>query len=340
MHNHQYQKENRYKNATIILAIICIIQCFVLGGLWFVIFRHQEQQTEEKIASLTPDPNELPVQVSQFDDPEAINQQLKTQIDQYIAQQGYNPSDLCILVESDDKTVSYRLNEEMVIEAASIYKLPLAMLYCDQIAEGTRKLEDTLVFNAEDYKTEGQNPIANQYYFGAAIPISELIQSSLIHSDNTAAAILYHGLGGWEAFAGLLKNYSNHTPQSEDPMANLATATQYMDILNRLKGDPTRYHIITQALDTQDKTLYLNELIEPVMFQKYGQLDTFTNVIGYSVSGQPYSIIVFSRTLSNPNDAGKINKIVWEVLNQVSQQQNSTPDGNAANNTTSATNGL
>lgn len=336
MHNHQYQKENRYKNATIILAIICIIQCFVLGGLWFVIFRHQEQQTEEKIASLTPDPDKPAVQVSQFSNPDEINQQLKTQIDQYIAQRGYNQSDLCILVESDDKTVSYRLNEDVVVEAASIYKLPLAMLYCDQIAEGTRKLEDTLVFNQADYKTEGENPIAYQYNFGAAIPISELIQSTLIHSDNTAAAILYQGLGGWEAFVQQLKNYSAHTPQSEDPLANLATANQYMDILNRLKGDPTRYNVITQALNAQDKTLYLNEKIEPAMLQKYGQLDTFTNAVGYSISGQPYSIIVMSRTLSNPTDPGEINKIVWNVLNEVSQQQNSSTDANAESNTAQA----
>lgn len=332
MHNHQYQKENRYKNATIVLAIICIIQCFVLGGLWFVIFRHQEQQTEEKIASLTPNPNEPVQQVSQFENPELITQQLQTQIDQFIAQRGYNTSDLCILVESDDKTVSYRLNEDMVVEAASIYKLPLCMLYCDQIAEGTRKLEDTLVFSEADYKTEGQNPIAYQYYFGAAIPISELIQSTLVHSDNTAAAILYSGLGGWEAFVELLKNYSSNTPQSEDPMANLASARQYMDILNRLKGDPTRYNAITQALNAQDKTLYLNELIEPAMLQKYGQLETFTNVVGYSISGQPYSIVVMSRTLSNPSDAGEINKIVWEVLNQVSEEQNSSTDANTDSN--------
>lgn len=323
---HQYEKAKRYRKATIILAIVCIFQCLVLGGLWFMIFRHQEQLTKEKIASLTPDPNAPAIQVSQFENPEEINQQLQTQLDQYIAQHGYNANDLCILIESDDKTVSYRLNENMPVEAASIYKLPLCMLYCDQIAEGKRKLEDTLIFSEADYQAEGQNPIAYKYYFGVAIPISELIQSCLTHSDNTAASILYNGLGGWPAFMEMMKNYSAHTPQSEDPMANLATANQYMDILNKLKSDPTRYGIITQSLDAQDKTLYLNELIEPAMLQKYGQLETFTNVVGYSISGQPYSIIVMSRSLSNPEDAGKINKIVWNVLNQIAPEQPSNPN--------------
>lgn len=346
MDNHRYEKENRYKKVTITFAVICIIQCFVLAGLWFVIFRFQEKQSQEALVAVTPAPTTEGVQqpVSQFENPDLINQQLQQQIEQYITDQGYDPADLSIYVESEDKTVSYRLNENLPVEAASIFKLPLAMIYCDQVAEGSRTFADTLVFNTTDYHTEGENPIAYSYNFGAEIPISELINSSLIHSDNTASAILYSGLGGWESFVEMSKKYSANTPTPEQPTDNIATAAQFIDILNVLTSDQTRYAAVIDAMKAADNTLYLNEWITPgSMLQKYGQLDTFSNAVGFSTSGQSYKIVVMSRTLANPNDPGNINEIVWNVLNQVNTQtsaQNADPNAAADPNAMSDPNQL
>lgn len=257
---------------------------------------------------------------SVFEDPQAVQSQLAAQIDAYLAAKGYDRNDLAIDIETNDGTVTYQLNTDKPFQAASIYKLPLAMLYVDMMTAGTLAQDASLPFEAQDIREEGWNPIADTYALGSQVPVTEAIHSALASSDNTAAAILYNGMGGWEAFAAARNQYSPNHPATENPLDNLCTASQIMDELRRLTGNARQYRLVIESLDDAPGDLYLNEYIEDdAMIQKYGQYEGVTNSAGFSKSGTPYRIVVLSQSSDNTIDPAIINEIAWNVLNQTPQ---------------------
>ncbi len=263
---------------------------------------------------------ETTVVQSVYEDPAAVNKQLTTQIESYIHDQGYDLSDLAIYIESDDETVTYKLNIDQTRAAASTYKLALAMLYYDEIADGQLTPDSTVTFDAQSLRDEGANPILSAYSVGYAVPIEDAVSSMLIHSDNTAAAILYDNLGGWEEFTTIRTKYSKYPGHSDDALENVCTAAQLMDEVRLLYHNQKKYAQIIADLDEATEDSYLNEVVaNDTMIQKYGQIGGATNSVGFSKVGNPYRIVVLSNSANNTVDPGMINKIAYEVLNQTAQ---------------------
>lgn len=257
---------------------------------------------------------------SMYKDPQAVSALLASQIDAYISDKGYDRNDLAIDIETNDRSVTYTLNPDMPFQAASTYKLPLAMLYVDMMTSGAIAKDATLPFEAQDIREEGWNPIADTYALGSQVPVEEAIHSALASSDNTAAAILYNGMGGWEAFVQARNQYSASHPAAENSLDNLCTASQIMDELRRLTGNARQYELVIESLDDAPGDLYLNEYIEDdSMIQKYGQYEGVTNSVGFSKTGTPYRIVVLSKSADNTIDPAIINEIAWNVLNETPQ---------------------
>lgn len=262
------------------------------------------------------------VKSSVFADPKAVETRLHTELGRYLDEMGDDRFNLSIAIETDDGSVSYFFNCDKEQEAASLYKLPLAMLYCDQIEEGTIDEEELISFNASALRTEGWNPIAALYAPGSQVPLDEAIESMLTHSDNVAAAILYENLGGWEEFAAEQMTYSKQAAQPGDSLDNVVNANQVMDELRILQKNPQRYKRIAKALDEAADDAYLNEWIEPgSMLQKYGQIDANTNAAGYSKSGVPYRIVVLSESAQCQLDPGQVNEIAWNIFNSAKKNE-------------------
>lgn len=257
-----------------------------------------------------------------YEDPAAVSKLLADQIESYIHDRDYAMSDLAVYVESGDESVTYKLNVDKTMTAASTYKLALSMLYYDQIAEGDQTEESTLTFGAESVRDEGSNPILASYGVGAAVPIQDAVAFALHDSDNTAAAILYDNLGGWEEFCSLRSRYSKYPGIAENPLDNVCTAAQLMDEVRLLMNNQNKYKPIISALDGATADAYLNALVEEdTMIQKYGQVGGATNSVGFSKIGNPYRIVVLSNSNDNTVDAGVINKIAYNVLNQTADDK-------------------
>lgn len=254
---------------------------------------------------------------SLFPDPAAVQDRLEKEMSLYLQKLGQDSANIAIAIESDDNQVQYVYNAQEVFEAASLYKLPLAMYYCDQIEETPLTLQSTLEFTEDALRGEGWNPIGEVYGIGSQVPLQELIESSLTNSDNIAAAILYIHLGGWENFAQIEQQYSSSAATPTEPLDNVCTVVQVMDELRLVQENPSRYGLIIQALSEAQEDEYLNERIpNGTMGQKYGQIDGFTNAVGFSKTGVPYRIVVLSHTGQGDQDAANINEIVWHVFNE------------------------
>lgn len=262
---------------------------------------------------------QLPVETGStlFPDAAAVQVRLEKEMELYLQKLGQDCSNIAIAIESGDDQVQYIYNENAVFEAASLYKIPLAMYYCDQIEATPLTLQSTLEFTEDALRLEGWNPIGEVYGIGSEVPLQEALESSLTNSDNIAAAILYNHLGGWEEFAQIQQQYSSSAAKPTEPLDNVCTVKQVMDELRLIQQNPARYGLIIQALSEAQDDEYLNERIpNGTMGQKYGQIDGFTNAAGFSKTGVPYRIVVLSNTGQCDQDAGNINEIVWHVFNE------------------------
>ena len=85
-------------------------------------------------------------------------------------------------------------NQDKYFTAASTVKVPVAMLYYDKIKNGELTLESKLQYTSDDYEAGG-GTTASTYKVGSYIPISFLLEQSIINSDNTAVNILIDGIG-------------------------------------------------------------------------------------------------------------------------------------------------
>lgn len=251
-----------------------------------------------------------------FPDVIGVQTRLESEMSQYLDQLE-DKEEIAIAIESDDGLVQYLWNGDKVFEAASLYKLPLAMYFCDQIEATNLSLTSSLEYTEDSIREEGWNPIGEMYGVGANIPLQEVIESSLANSDNIAAAILYNHLGGWEQFATIEQQYSPYAAKPTEPLDNVCTAKQVLDELRLVQENPTRYDLIISSLSQAQSDEYLNAHIpNGTMAQKYGQLEGVTNAAGFSITGAPYRIVILSMSNQCDQDAGRINEIVWRIFNE------------------------
>lgn len=294
------------------LACLCIGLATSFLSLVMVVcdhFIHPSTQTAE-MAPIQETPRSI------FPDVVGVQTRLESEMSQYLDQLE-DKEEIAIAIESDDGLVQYLWNGDKVFEAASLYKLPLAMYFCDQIEATNLSLTSSLEYTEDSIREEGWNPIGEMYGVGANIPLQEVIESSLANSDNIAAAILYNHLGGWEQFATIEQQYSPYAAKPTEPLDNVCTAKQVLDELRLVQENPTRYDLIISSLSQAQSDEYLNAHIpNGTMAQKYGQLEGVTNAAGFSITGAPYRIVILSMSNQCDQDAGRINEIVWRIFNE------------------------
>ncbi len=294
------------------LACLCIGLATSFLSLVMVVLDHF---THPSTQSAQIAPVQEP-KISIFDDVVAVQTRLESAMSQYLDQLE-DKEVIAIAIESEDGFVNYIWNGDKVFEAASLYKLPLAMYFCDQIEATNLNLMSSMEYTEDSVREEGWNPIGELYGIGSNIPLQEVIESSLANSDNIAAAILYNHLGGWEQFATIEQQYSQYAATPTEPLDNVCTAKQVLDELRLVQENPKRYDLIISSLSQAQSDEYLNAHIpNGTMAQKYGQLEGVTNAAGFSLSGAPYRIVVLSMSGQCDQDAGHINEIVWRIFNE------------------------
>lgn len=294
------------------LACLCIGLATSFLSLVMVVcdhFMRPSTQTAEMAPLQEP-------KTSIFTDVVGVQTRLERGMSQYLDPLE-DKEEIAIAIESGDGFVQYLWNGDKVFEAASLYKLPLAMYFCDQIEATNLSLTSSIEYTEDSVREEGWNPIGEMYGVGANIPLQEVIESSLTNSDNIAAAILYNHLGGWERFATIEQQYSSYAAKPTQPLDNVCTAKQVLDELRLVQENATRYNLIISSLSQAQSDEYLNAHIpNGTMAQKYGQLEGLTNAAGFSITGAPYRIVVLSMSDQCDQDAGRINEIVWHIFNE------------------------
>lgn len=240
--------------------------------------------------------------------------ELERRIQEYLIKHEIPRSKIGICVEGFTYTSSFKLNEFEDFTAASVYKLPLAMLYYEKINAGELTLEDTFLYSEKHFEAGG--PISYRYKYGDCISLKELLECMILYSDNTAGHILYENLGGWVQFKKASTKYSDMEYKNSFYVGSNILTAQYMnDALRYLYEHQEQFSLL---LDTMKRSMpedYLN-LDEAICIpQKYGYYNGAVNAAGLSLENTPYSIVVFTRLGDKGIEhIGNINKICYDFF--------------------------
>lgn len=234
---------------------------------------------------------------------------LESTITAYLDMMNIQTSEIAISYQNLITGETYLLNENQYMFAASLYKLPLAMLYYDEIAAGNMTLDQELLFREENLELGG--PTAYTYPIGSWLRVEDLLYNAIVYSDNSAARILYDGVGGWEQFKTKIKKYSDMNYELN--FYNNEFTTFYLnDVLSYLYENSEHYSSLIGLMSYVYPDDYLNRYVSAFTVQKYGNYDTVQNVAGIVYTHEPYAVSIMCDVYQDGIDLiGRINEILY-----------------------------
>lgn len=257
---------------------------------------------------------------------EEIAKNLELIVTSSMLENGFDESQVGIVVHDYVTDAVYAVNADSYFTAGSTYKVPLAMLYYEKLAAGEFTPERGLYYDAAYYEEGG--PIGATYLPGDYISVEELLHAVIVDSDNTAAHILYENLGGWVEFKKEVAKYSSKEiiEETDDTYYfywNEFTASYMNDVLDYLYDHRENFETLIADLTEAKPNDYLNGVIGGTkMAQKYGQYEEAENALGFSTSGRPYSIVVYtSLGYAGREWMGELNALIWDYFAQVELEE-------------------
>lgn len=207
----------------------------------------------------------------------------------------------------------YFYNENTYFIAASTIKMPIAMLYYDKIRNGEITLDDTIIYTSNCYEA-GAGRTAYTYSVGSRVPISFLLEQSIVNSDNTAINILINNLG-YKTCKTQISKYASIELPEEFLNSNIISAKYAYDIVNYLYGNMENYTELLEYLKQSSNMEYLKKYITDYdVAHKYGSYNGYVHDYGIVFGESTYLIGIFTKNVSNADEL--IAKINLEVLKE------------------------
>lgn len=290
------------KSTKVLVTLCCILALvltFSLSKLW-------QQSNIEQVS------NEIEKKVVRTESTELVDS-----IHAYLNEKGIAEADVGLSIRSLDGYETYSINGDDEFIAASVYKLPLAMIWYEKVNNGEVSLEDTLYYDSYHYEEGPGVPL--MYSPGANIPIQTLLETMIQLSDNTAGHILFENLGGWASFKEMAASYTDRVMDSlffsND---NYLTANYMGDVIQYIVDHKDSFSKLISDMKISVPDNYLNLHLPESTAQKYGSFDKAENAAGFVEGSKiPYSIVVFT-DLGVPGIEviGDINQLCFEYFNK------------------------
>lgn len=293
------------KNKIIIslLSALLIVLC-----VFAVEMKNTEKKAYQGISEIGEDQN---TEVENQDNSQFIDMSLAKDIEAYFQENGIDHEKVAYCITDLEHNIKYSMNEKDEFIAASIYKLPLAMLYYDKVNEGEYTLDSTFTYSG--YMHEDAGVISSDYGIGSQVPLSDLLNDLIIYSDNDAGHILYENLGGWKEYKEAMTKYTDTISENYYTMDNVTTANTMNDVVTYLYDHKEDYKGLIKNMEEAEPGEYLDRDTQLSMPQKYGMYDSALNSVGFVECNTSYSIVVLTSLGDKGADVmANINRIAYE----------------------------
>ena len=325
---HSKEEKSKLKIDSKVLKIGLFI--FVVIVIGIIIFNHsmqnkeeinekaEEQKKEESVATVS---EEESIETTSIEEPvieETVDTNIENLINEIMIENNLNENNFFFFYYNIEEKKYYFYNEDTYFTAASTIKVPVAMLYYDKIADGELNLSDTLLYDSDDYET-GDGSTAADYSVGDRIPISYLLEQTIVNSDNTALNILIHNIGYRKCKEELTK-YSDVDLTEDFYSSNVANVSYYYDVLQYLYQNADKYSELIEYMKISSGGEYLKaNLPQYEVAHKYGSYDGYVHDYGIIYGQNTYLIGVFTNGVTNASDL--IANIGEQVVNCVETEK-------------------
>lgn len=294
------------KNKIIIISLLSAL--LIVLCVFAVEMKNTEKKAYQGISEIGEDQN---TEVENKDNSQYIDMSLAKDIEAYFQENGIDHEKVAYCITDLEHNIKYSMNEKDEFIAASIYKLPLAMLYYDKVNEGEYTLDSTFTYSGYMYEDAGV--ISSDYGIGSQVPLSDLLNDLIIYSDNDAGHILYENLGGWKEYKEAMTKYTDSISENYYTMDNVTTANTMNDVVTYLYDHKEDYKGLIKNMEEAEPGEYLDRDTQLSMPQKYGMYDSALNSVGFVECNTSYSIVVLTSLGDKGTDVmANINRIAYE----------------------------
>ena len=294
------------KNKIIIISLLSAL--LIVLCVFAVEMKNTEKKAYQGISEIGEDQN---TEVENKDNSQYIDMSLAIDIEAYFQENGIDHEKVAYCITDLEHNIKYSMNEKDEFIAASIYKLPLAMLYYDKVNEGEYTLDSTFTYSG--YMHEDAGVISSDYGIGSQVPLSDLLNDLIIYSDNDAGHILYENLGGWKEYKEAMTKYTDSISENYYTMDNVTTANTMNDVVTYLYDHKEDYKGLIKNMEKAEPGEYLDRDTQLSMPQKYGMYDYALNSVGFVECNTSYSIVVLTSLGDKGTDVmANINRIAYE----------------------------
>lgn len=294
------------KNKIIIISLLSAL--LIVLCVFAVEMKNTEKKAYQGISEIGEDQN---TEVENKDNSQYIDMSLAKDIEAYFQENGIDHEKVAYCITDLEHNIKYSMNEKDEFIAASIYKLPLAMLYYDKVNEGEYTLDSTFTYSG--YMHEDAGVISSDYGIGSQVPLSDLLNDLIIYSDNDAGHILYENLGGWKEYKEAMTKYTDSISENYYTMDNVTTVNTMNDVVTYLYDHKEDYKGLIKNMEEAEPGEYLDRDTQLSMPQKYGMYDSALNSVGFVECNTSYSIVVLTSLGDKGADVmANINRIAYE----------------------------
>lgn len=303
----RYQKKKKMSIKIIItLLIIAVLLICVIKNTSYK--ENKKMTTVEYITNLEEKTEEITNEVIPVEDV-----QIKELIQNLQTEKDLRKDNFAFFYYNLDSNKYYFYNENTYFTAASTIKMPIAMLYYDKIKNGEISLDDTITYTSNCYEA-GAGTTAYTYSVGSRVPISFLLEQSIVNSDNTAINILINNLGYKNCKIQISKYASIELPE-EFLNSNITCAKYAYDVVNYLYDNMENYTELLEYLKKSSNMEYLKKYITDYdVAHKYGSYNGYVHDYGIVFGENTYLIGIFTKNISNADEL--IAQMSLEILKQ------------------------
>ncbi len=295
-------KKNKIIIISLLSALLIVLCVFAFE------MKNTEKKAYQGMSEIGEDQN---TEVENKDNSQYIDMDLAKDIEAYFQENGIDHEKVAYCITDLEHNIKYSMNEKDEFIAASIYKLPLAMLYYDKVNDGEYTLDSTFTYSG--YMHEDAGVVSSNYGIGSQIPLSDLLDDLIEYSDNDAGHILYENLGGWKEYKEAMTKYTDSISENYYTEDNVSTANTMNDVVTYLYEHKEDYKDLIENMEKAEPGEYLDRDTQLSMPQKYGMYDSALNSVGFVECNTPYSIVVLTDLGDKGADVmANINRIAYE----------------------------
>lgn len=299
---HSKEEKSKLKVDSKVLKIGLSICAIIAIGI--VIYSYIMKNKEEVNEQAEEQKEEESLETASIEEPiveETVDSNIENLINEIMIENNLNENNFFFFFYNIEEKKYYFYNENTYFTAASTIKVPVVMLYYDKIADGELNLSDTLLYNSDDYEV-GDGSTAADYSVGERIPISYLLEQTIVNSDNIALNILIHNIGYQNCKEELTK-YSDIELIEDFYSSNVANVSYYYDVLQYLYQNADKYSELIEYMKISSDGGYLKaNLPQYEVAHKYGSYDGYVHDYGIVYGQNTYLIGVFTNGIANASD--------------------------------------